>query len=132
MPEENIKTYIIDASFVVAYLLPDEKIDKVNKLFEEYVQGEINLISSTILPLEVANAMKSAIGQHRIEKQKAVDLINEFLKIGINFEPLDLERILDLSLKNQLSVYDASYLYLAEENNIQLLTLDKKLEKLAN
>lgn len=128
--QEDIKFYTLDASFILAFLLPDEHSEEVVKIFREYEAKKVHFISTTILPLEVVNGLKYAIGK-RINKGEAVRLIYDFLGLSINsFEP-DLEEVLNISLDMKISVYDASYLYLAKSQKAPLLTLDEALQKLA-
>lgn len=125
----NTKTYIIDASFILAFLLPDEDVETVNRIFERYAQGKINFISSPLLAFEVINSLKEAT-RKRIEENKALDLVREFLKMKIEYGIIDFEDLLKISLKNNISAYDASYLYLAQKENEELLSLDEKLKSL--
>ena len=130
MPVGNIKTYIIDASFCLAYLLPDEDAEVVNKIFEEYAQGKIVFISSPLLPYEIINSLREAT-RKRVKEDQALALAIEFLDIDIIYQTIDFKELLKLSIKNHLSAYDASYLYLAKKEDAELLTLDTKLKNLA-
>lgn len=131
MKEEKPTNYILDASFMLSYLLPDEHVEKVDLIFEKYLQGVINFISTHLLPFEVINGLKYAIKSKRISRNAADKLINDFLLYEIIFISIDLQETLTLSLDCNLTVYDASYLYLAQSNNYQLLTLDQKLVSLS-
>lgn len=130
MRGENIKTYILDASFILAFLLPDEQVERVDDIFMRYQEGVINFISSPILPLEVINGLKYTLARGRINKQTALNLIQDFLMVKINIIDIDLEKTFKISLNSNQSVYDASYLYLAKKQKMELLTLDDKLKKL--
>lgn len=130
MQEENIKTYIIDASFIIAFLLPDESVEYVDKVFAQYRAGKVNFISSPLLPFEIVNTLKEA-SRKRIKDQQALGLLTKFLGLIIEFESIDYEILLKLSMGKNLSAYDASYLYLSQKNNLKLLTLDDILKKLA-
>lgn len=131
MQEENISNYIIDSSFILGYLLPDEDIEQVENVFESYAEGTVNFFASSLLSFEVVNGLKSAVVRKRIDIKKANTLINDFLNVTITFLEIDLSQILEESLKKNLSAYDASYIWLALQTNIPLLTLDKRLQKLA-
>ena len=48
----------------------------------------------------------------------------------IEYQTIDFKINIKLSLKHNLSFYDAAYLYLAKINKCKLLTLDKKLERI--
>ncbi|KKR92371.1 MAG: hypothetical protein UU73_C0006G0019 [Candidatus Daviesbacteria bacterium GW2011_GWA1_41_61] len=130
MPEENINTYIIDTSFILAFLLPDERSGQVEEIFKQYALGKVNFIAPYILPFEVVNSLKQAIPK-RISKQSARLLVQAFLKHKIELKKVELEEVFDLSLTKNLSVYDASYLYLAKKHHLKCLSLDKHLQNLS-
>ena len=91
MPAGNIKTYIIDASFCLAYLLPDEDVEVVNKIFEDYAEGKVRFISSPLLPYEVINGLREAT-RKRIKDDQALSLAIEFFKIDITYQSIDFEK----------------------------------------
>lgn len=129
MPEENSKRFVIDASFLLAYLLPDEHAIYVEKIFKAYAQGKITFFSSPLLPFEVANSLRHAVPK-RITKPQALSLFAEFIDYKIELRPLNETKILAFSLENKLTVYDASYIWLARKKRVPLLTLDANLAKL--
>lgn len=127
----NIDTFVVDASFILASLLPDEKSPKSDEVVRRYADKEINLISSAIFNLEVLNGLKSQQLRRRITRKECYGLAKEFLKIGITCEDVDDYETFLLSQKTGLSVYDASYLWLARSKNVLLLSLDRRMIKLA-
>lgn len=122
---------VLDASFMLDFLFPDEQSEQVMKAFNDYRMGEIQFIAPYILPLEVINGLHYAVRARRIDEQTAKKLLKVFMDLLILIQEVDLEDILSLSLQKNLSVYDASYLSLAREKNIPLFTLDEKLKQLA-
>lgn len=130
MAENTNQVYVIDASFILAFLLPDERNEQVVEVFKQYSLGKINFIASKVLPFEIVNSLKNAIPK-RVTQQNVIIMIENFLELKIEFMETDLKQILNLSLTKYLSVYDTSYLYLAQTNNFPLLTLDKKLKALS-
>lgn len=127
--DEDIK-YIIDSSFMLAHLLPDEKINEVDKVFTRYAQGKVFFFAPYILPFEVINGLRSAAISKRIDKNTAQILIDDFLSVKIEFQKVNFKRTLAVSFQSNCSIYDASYIYLAESLNIPFLTLDEKLKKI--
>jgi predicted nucleic acid-binding protein len=79
------------------------------------------------LKYEIGNSLKSAVIQKRISFEKARDIFKIFGEMSIEYRDIDKKEVLNLSVKNNLSFYDASYLHLAKKNNAKLLTLDKRL-----
>jgi len=125
---ENINNvFVIDASFVLAYLL-DEDNTTIDSIFEKQVKGEIYFISPSLLKYEVGNTLRTKLMRKKIKKEEAQRLYRSFLAINIKEELLDFHDVLDLALEKNLSFYDAPYLYLAKSKKIDLLTLDHSLK----
>ena len=124
-------TYTIDASFLLAYLFPDENIQRVQNFFERYKHQKIHLIAPLILPFEVFNGLQAGTLTKRVNPQIVKDLGQNFLQLPIKLEEVDYLEVLSLARSEKLTFYDASYLYLAKKYHTQLLTLDKQLQKLA-
>ncbi len=129
MEEKHKKRYVVDSSFVLCYLLPDESNPLVENIFVAYSDGSINLLSVSLLPFEVINGMYAATLTKRVDQKRARLLIDGFLQLPIQLVDCNIGSAYDLAMHNQLSVYDASYLSLAAQYDVQLLTLDKQLQK---
>lgn len=128
---ENTKiTCVIDSSFALSYLLPDEHNALVQTLFDEYKRGKIDLIAVSLLPFEVVNGIYAATLSKRFSPIIAQKLISEFLDLPIILEAINYDEVFKLSNEYKISVYDSSYLLLSRMKNLKLLTLDKKLQKL--
>lgn len=127
----NFKSFVIDASYVLSSLFPDEESPEGDQIIKQYLEEAVDLISAPIFNLEVLNGLRSATISKRITSKEADNLALQFLKLGIPLLDGDLYQIFLLAKKKNLSVYDASYVYLARIKRVPLLTLDKKLRKLA-
>lgn len=125
--EGNIKTFCVDASFVLSFLLPDETARNADDVIDQYSNGDINLFSTLLLPFEVLNGLKTAVKRKRITKKLAGKLALDFLNLEIPLESVDFVKAFDLSQRRDLTVYDASYVLCSKMHNATLLTLDKKL-----
>lgn len=123
--------YVIDASYLLSFLLPDERIEEVDAVFLRYREGSLDFFSSNVLPLEVINGLRSAVSSKRISPKDARVLIKNFFQIEVHYPKLDFADLFEISLEEEISVYDALYLYLARSESLRLLTLDKKLATLA-
>lgn len=122
-------TFVVDTSFVLAYLLPDEKERNVEEIFSKFEENKIDLISPHLLVYETINGLRSAVLQKRQTEKTAELLLDSFLNMGILFEKVNEKEVLRLALKKSITAYDASYVWLAKSQNIKLLTLDEKLGK---
>lgn len=125
-----MKTFVIDASFVLAFLLPDEHQDQVDDLFAKYTSGDVYFVAPTLLPYEVTNALSASVKRKCLTNLQAQNLLDAFLNFSFPLLSIDFKRTLFLSEQHQLSVYDASYLVLSQDLQYPLLTFDKQLKSL--
>lgn len=122
--------FVIDASFMLAYLLPDETSEIADEFFEKYAQGKVDCISTALLSFEVLNSLKVGITRKRIAERDALQLAEQFFRLHIQLKEVDTLKAFSVAIDENLTVYDASYVELARRQHVPLLTLDRKLEKL--
>lgn len=119
---------VVDASAMLAKLLPDEKtLAQIEDYFRLFSRGKISFMAPVLLPFEVANGLRSAVKQKRLAEKTAAKLLDEFLKLDIGYRRIDFASALKLAIKNETSVYDAAYISLAAGEKIPLLSLDQRL-----
>jgi len=116
------KRIVVDTSYVLSWLLPDEKSPKSTKE---------QLVAPELLVYEVINALKTSVRRKRITDDIAKQLLHEFESWNVQYFKIDNESALNLAITEELSGYDASYVYLAKKIKCKLLTWDRKLRKLA-
>lgn len=123
---------VVDASLILSLLLPDEKTkERAEKTLGFYQEGKISFFAPELLKFEVVNGLRMAIKRKRINQKLAKKLLKVFLELKIDYQGINLAKVLGLALKFNLSAYDASYVTLARRLKFKLLTLDSRLTKLA-
>ena len=129
--EESSQFVVIDSSVILAKLMPDEKlIEYFNEDFDAFLKGKINFVAPELLFYEVSNAIKSSYLSKRFNENMCMSLLDKFLRWDIGYVNVkEFKKIVVMSIEYKLSVYDATYLYLANKHKCRLLTLDKKLRK---
>lgn len=128
----NIKNFVIDASVVLAVLLPDERVSpNARRLLKIIISRENRFFAPKLLEFEAGNGLKSAVLGKRIRYESLEKLLNNFEKIPITFTDINMGGVMKLAVEREISFYDASYLYLAKLKKCKLLTLDSCLEKMA-
>lgn len=133
MMDINTKKFIVDNSFIVAPLFPDEVLSKDNqKIYNQFLFQKIKFYAPTLLKYEFGNTLRSNIKRGRTSQQEATQFLDIFLQYTINYKKPNFKSTLNLSITHNLSFYDASYLALSVELNAPLLTLDKNLQKAYN
>ncbi len=127
MAENPKKFFIIDASFILSFLLRENQ-KEVDDIFLRYQKNEIELHSSSLLKFEVGNGLKTAVLRKRISRNIARLIYQTFLKLEIKEETIDWVKTLTTAITKHLSFYDASYLTLAKHLHYSLLTMDSSLK----
>ena len=59
MGEDINGEVVVDASFILAFLLPDERVEQVDEIFYLYETGKITLFSTKLLPFEILNGLRN-------------------------------------------------------------------------
>lgn len=125
-----MKRIVIDASVVLKWFLADEDYSKLAlELLDKYVSFELEIVAPLLLEYEVLNGLQIARKRGRIEHAKMNMAVEGFLSLEIEKKDISsfYPRILDFSETYNLSAYDASYLAIADEEGIELVTADKNL-----
>jgi predicted nucleic acid-binding protein len=113
---------VVDASAVVAVLF--------NEVTREAVVARLRgsaLCAPALLEFEVANACLKKIRAAPGERRLLLEAFALLKELSISLEAVDLAEAVTLAERTNLSLYDASYLWLARALDAELVTLDDKL-----
>ncbi|HEY7297781.1 MAG TPA: type II toxin-antitoxin system VapC family toxin [Xanthobacteraceae bacterium] len=113
---------VVDASAVVALLF--------NELTQEKIVPRLrgaSLHAPDLLEYEVANACLKKIRASPGERQLLLEVFSLLNALSIALERINPAETIALAERTNLSVYDASYLWLARALDTELVTLDDKL-----
>jgi len=121
------ETVAIDASVVAKWFLKEVYSTNALLLRDRYIAGEIELASPYIMPFEVLNALRYT-GVY--SRNALVSVVRSLDRYGI--ELWDLigaygQRVAEMAMELDISVYDASYVALAEIANARLVTADEEI-----
>ena len=121
------RTVVVDASVVLKWQLDDEEhISQAVALRDDfYAIGTIKAIAPYLLIYEVINGIVTAIRRKRLASDKAHEVMDNLIELGVELKGVESGRILGLALEHNLSAYDAAYLALAESEGCELWTGDK-------
>lgn len=120
--------FVLDASIALAWLLPDEGDESTDTLAERLATD--SAFAPSIWPLEVVNALFVAARRGRIPQTRVEPLAEQLTIYPIMVEPASLKTCFvpaKLAARHKLTVYDATYLELAQRRQLPLATLDRRL-----
>jgi len=115
---------VVDASAIVALLF--------NELASEEIASRLRgatLSAPTLMGYEVANACLKKIRAGPAERQALLEALSLLDRLSISLATVDLDGAIALAERTKLTLYDASYLWLAHALGVELVTLDDKLAR---
>jgi len=116
---------VVDASAIAEMLLGTAKGRRVATA----IGTDHSLHAPELLSLEVASVLRSLVRMDQLDVAEAEQVIADLGSLGVEYyEHLAfLPRV--WALRDNLTVYDAAYVALAEVLNVPLLTCDAKLAR---
>jgi len=123
-------TYVFDASFVGAIIIPDENNPRINKIQADIGEEE-DIFVPQLLWYEIASIFMNLIRRKRYTPDEVLQLIPLLAAVRLETDHKTgadySQKLLRLCNEYNLSSYDAAYLELAERTNAVLCTLDENL-----
>lgn len=120
---------MVDASVLVAWLLPDESSEAADQVLA--LANTETLSAPALILLEVANAIVMAQRRQRITALEAQACLADLGRAPILLAPAidraGMARTAELAQLRGLSVYDAVYIDLAVQSGAELATFDGRL-----
>ena len=120
---------VLDSSVTLAWLHSDELTEPVRLVFDRVTSTRAWV--PTLWRLEVANALHMAVRRGRIDANFRDASLSDLALLNIATDPetevFAWSTTLQLAQTYQLTVYDASYLELAQRMSLPLATLDQEL-----
>lgn len=117
---------VADASTFLAVVL--DEIDR--KWVIEKTSG-LALISSEILPYEIANALTAMKKKRRLSDREALKAFNISQSIPVSLVPIKIFDALKLAMRFGMYAYDAFYIQCCLEVKLPLISLDTRMCEVA-
>jgi predicted nucleic acid-binding protein len=126
--QRDITDAVVDASVIAKWYLKDEDlVEEADALLEAFSAGIIELTAPSFAQYEVANALKKAAHEGRIQRDDMGVLMHACGQLALAQASDPAPRVIaavDLALRFGTSFYDSLYLALAEELGWRLITAD--------
>lgn len=120
------ETLVIDASVVVKWYCEEEDTDAALLIRDRFFAGKCKLTAPGLLLYEAANAIRF---NGFFSEEDRAGVVRDLYSIGIEFECADEELMADameIALKRDTTIYDATYLALAKKLGCVYVTADSK------
>jgi predicted nucleic acid-binding protein len=125
-----MKRAVVDTSVILKWYLLDEAHGaQALSLLQQCAAGELEILAPSLLTYELMNGLVIAGRRARLD-QNAVSLsFRGFMSLGVRFYEVSFfaDKVLQYCRLYGRSVYDSSYLALAEQEGVDLITADERL-----
>lgn len=128
-----MKSIILDASVILNYLFTETKAveEVVTKMLRQAEKKQIKLLSTSLLPIEVANGLRFKLKDATLAQQTLAG----FMALPIKYYTITAPQLLQtmkLAYTLDTTIYDTSYHLLAIAHRATFLTCDHKYYQSAN
>ncbi len=113
---------VVDASVCAAMYFREARYREAMRL-----SAGVDLFAPTLLNYEMASAASRKIAENPRIRETVVESLEAFLHTGIRLLDVDYLAVVGVVEDTGLTLYDASYLYLARVMELPLLTFDGEL-----
>jgi len=125
-----LRRVVLDASVVLKWYLVDEEYgQKALDLLFQYVSNQLEILAPSLLEYEVMNGLFVAQKRGRIKDEKLLTAIEGLIDLEIKLKnPSHFHsKIMHYCKVYHCSVYDASYLAIADVEEVTMITSDEGL-----
>lgn len=124
-----MKNIVIDTSVAMKWFFPESGFKKALEIKDKHIKGEFSIYTRDLFLYEFTSAFKNYSSQ-KIEEKDFSIAVSALMSLKIKLLPLgykETEELFLISRKLDISVYDGSFLLLANKLKAPLYTADKKL-----
>jgi predicted nucleic acid-binding protein len=127
--ERAPQTLVVDASAVAKWFLEEEDSDKAILVRDAHIDGRVKLVAPDLIVYEVANALNY---NPKVSDVQLAARVQDLYDYDLDLVPPSAEyttRTAKTARELSVSVYDASYIALADIIATNLVTADRKLHE---
>jgi predicted nucleic acid-binding protein len=117
---------VVDASAIAAILFNEPRRAEV-----EAALAGAALCAPAFIDIEIASVCLKKLRLNIYPEPTVLAMYAAYDGIDIRRDAISLKDVIGVAQKTHLSLYDASYLWLARRLGVELVTLDQRLQKAA-
>jgi len=126
-------TLVLDSSATLAWCFEDERTEALRRLLNQVVEN--GAVAPSLWRFEVANGLQMAVRRKRIDETFRDRILGNLATLEIRVDAESDVQVWSTTVRlaalYELTVYDASYLELAQRRRLPLATLDAALAQAA-
>lgn len=125
---------VIDTSALIRLFVPDGPAPTgLESFFRKVEQGVHLALAPELLVAELTNVLLKKIRMGELTETEGEELLQDLLAMPIRLLPhaAFMENALEVALQNSLTVYDALYLAVANQQNASIFSSDEQMVKVA-
>jgi predicted nucleic acid-binding protein len=122
--------YVIDASVVIKWFLPEENSGYADGLLDGFLNNKFDLIAPDLVLIEVASVLRKKVTlQKQIATGEASAIFQEMLTLPVSLRSSAslVDSAFRMALQHDHSVYDMLYCALAIDHKADFVTADQIL-----
>lgn len=128
-----MRKYVLDASVAVKWFFPHEESSQIaRRLLRKIKEKRIKVLIPQLFFFEVINVIKT---KTRSTAEDVLQVVDDIFSLNLISQKISKELLVKANFyaqKYDLTIYDTSYIGLAEINKVILVTADQKLAKKVN
>jgi predicted nucleic acid-binding protein len=118
---------VTDTNIFLAVVLNEPEKDAIIEM-----TSNANAISPEILPYEIGNALTAMVKRKNLTHADALTALGMAESIPVRLVSVDIQKALKIALEHNIYAYDAYFLQCAKKLSLPLLTLDRRMKKVAH
>ena len=118
---------LLDTSVAVKWFVTEEDSQRATSLRRAHLWDEIQLYVPDLLLMELANALRYT---GRLSEERILEDLATFSALDISIVPFSIDVLrssVALSLEQDLAVYDAYFLAMAQDLGVPFITADRRM-----
>ncbi len=113
---------VVDASAFAAVLFKEPEGEVLADSWANSI-----IVAPSLLCYEIGNVALTKARRYPNEADDCIEAYDIFLRLNIQFAKVGLREALALAQRRNLTIYDASYAWLALSRGLDLISLDRRL-----
>ncbi len=118
--------FVADTNVFLAVALNEPEKDQIVRL-----TSGADAVSPEILPYEIGNALSAMVKRKQITGKNAQTVLRAALSVPVRLVNVNIQQALRLAIEYNIYAYDAYFLQCAVSAALPLITLDKRMRKVA-